>query len=734
MYKAGTVARLKKVVLGILLPGCLSILFPFISNAAGSVNLAWDSSPDAGVAGYNVYYGTGSRSYQNEIPTGTNLTAAVSGLAGGQTYYFAVTAVDASGLESDFSGEVTYSVPQTNSPPTISAIPNQVTSAGQATPALSFTIGDAQTAASSLTLSAVSSVPTLVPNANIVFGGSGQNRTVTVTPAAGQTGKAQITISVSDGTNSASSSFTLTVQQTMGNTPPTISAISPQTGMMNQTTAAIPFTIGDAETPASSLTLSAASSNPTLAPTANIVFGGSGQNRTVTITPATGQSGSAQITISVSDGTNSASSAFTLTIQQSNMPPTISAIGNQIAYVNHSSNPIGFTINDTDTPLANLTLSGASSNTSLVPNASIVFSGTGQNRTVTITPAAGQTGSAQITITVSDGLASAQSTFTLSVQQTTALLKSDLPKSSTYNGLFYEDDAVRLQSAGAFKVTVTSAGTYSGSLQMAAGKYSFNGVFGVVCQATNLVLRKGTNALSISFMLQADASTNQFLGNLSDGVWVAGMHGAMAPFNSKTNPAPYAGNYTIAIPGQTNSPSLGNGYGSVRVDGNGNARLTGMLADGTKISQSALLSQDGLWPVFVPLYSGKGLVMAWISFTNRTTDDLNGAVNWIKLANPSAIFYPDGLVFAGSAIGSAFNPGSALALNVEVSKLQTSSSAPGNITTLKISPTTGTFKGSLLNKLTGQPTSFQGALLQKPNTAYGFILGTGQSTPLMLVP
>jgi hypothetical protein len=454
----------------------------------------------------------------------------------------------------------------------------------------------------------------------------------------------------------------------------------------------------------------------------------------VTITPAAGKSGSAQITISVSDGTSSASSAFTLTIQQTNTPPTISAIANQTAYVDHSSDPIAFTINDTDTPVANLTLSAVSSDTSLVPNANIVFGGTGQNRTVTVTPTAGQTGSAQITITVSDGLASTQSSFTLSVQQATALLKSDLPKSSTYNGLFYEDDAVRLQSAGAFKMTVTSAGVYSGSLQTAGGKYSFKGKFGVVCMATNLVLRKGANPLTISFMLQAGSSTNQFLGNLSDGVWVAGMHGAVAPFNLKTNPAPYAGNYTIAFPGQTGSPALGNSYGSVRVDGNGNVRLAGMLADGTKVSQSALLSRDGLWPVFIPLYSGKGLVMAWISFTNRATDDLNGSVSWIKLANPTAAYYPDGLAFAGSAVGSAFRASSALALNVEVSKLQTSGGAPGNITSLKISASTGTFKGSMLDKLTGQPKSFQGALLQKPNVAYGFIFGAGQSTPLMLAP
>ena len=64
---------------------------------------------------------------------------------------------------------------------------------------IAFTVGDAETAAGSLTVSGSSSNPTLVPNANIVFGGSGANRTVTVTPAANQNGTATITVTVSDG-------------------------------------------------------------------------------------------------------------------------------------------------------------------------------------------------------------------------------------------------------------------------------------------------------------------------------------------------------------------------------------------------------------------------------------------------------------------------------------------------------------------------------------------------------
>lgn len=73
---------------------------------AASLALAWDPSPDAGVASYKVYYGGVSGVYSNSVSAGPATTATVSGLTAGTTYYFAVTAVDAAGLESGFSAEI----------------------------------------------------------------------------------------------------------------------------------------------------------------------------------------------------------------------------------------------------------------------------------------------------------------------------------------------------------------------------------------------------------------------------------------------------------------------------------------------------------------------------------------------------------------------------------------------------------------------------------------------------
>jgi len=81
------------------------VLFQGGANAA-SVTLAWDASD--GAAGYKIYSGTASNSYQWFIDVGNATSYTSSDLTDGYTYYFAATAYDESGLESDYSEEVSY--------------------------------------------------------------------------------------------------------------------------------------------------------------------------------------------------------------------------------------------------------------------------------------------------------------------------------------------------------------------------------------------------------------------------------------------------------------------------------------------------------------------------------------------------------------------------------------------------------------------------------------------------
>ena len=72
-----------------------------------TVTLAWDASVSTNVAGYRVYWGTNSRAYFGVTNSGLMLTQAVV-LPHSGRWFFAATAYDTSGLESDFSSEVSW--------------------------------------------------------------------------------------------------------------------------------------------------------------------------------------------------------------------------------------------------------------------------------------------------------------------------------------------------------------------------------------------------------------------------------------------------------------------------------------------------------------------------------------------------------------------------------------------------------------------------------------------------
>ncbi len=167
-------------------------------------------------------------------PTGATIDATTgefrwtpSEAQGGSTYAVTVLVAD-DGVPSALDSETIFI--QVNDPPTISGIADQSTNEGTATGSIAFTIRDLETAAADLAVTGSSSNTTLVPNANIVFGGSGADRTVTITPRANQVGSATITVTVSDGKAMASTVFKLTVRDTTPPSRPAITNVNSDTG------------------------------------------------------------------------------------------------------------------------------------------------------------------------------------------------------------------------------------------------------------------------------------------------------------------------------------------------------------------------------------------------------------------------------------------------------------------------------------------------------------------------
>jgi autotransporter-associated beta strand protein len=99
-------------------------------------------------------------------------------------------------------------------PPSISAIADQVTAPNTPVGPLAFTIGEMSLSPTNLTVFAQSFDPRLVANSGLVLSGSGSNRTVTVTPAPGRAGDATIRLTVMD-TNGATASTDFNVRVVM---------------------------------------------------------------------------------------------------------------------------------------------------------------------------------------------------------------------------------------------------------------------------------------------------------------------------------------------------------------------------------------------------------------------------------------------------------------------------------------------------------------------------------------
>jgi PKD repeat protein len=94
---------------------CLSIFFFSPRGYTAQVTLVWDPVSHPDLAGYKIYQGNSSLNYDFSTDLGNWTSCTIGDLLEGETYYFAATAYDIYGEESDYSNEVSYS--PFNSPP-----------------------------------------------------------------------------------------------------------------------------------------------------------------------------------------------------------------------------------------------------------------------------------------------------------------------------------------------------------------------------------------------------------------------------------------------------------------------------------------------------------------------------------------------------------------------------------------------------------------------------------------
>jgi hypothetical protein len=322
----------------------------------------------------------------------------------------------------------------------------------------------------------------------------------------------------------------------------------------------------------------------------------------------------------------------------------------------------------------------------------------------------------------------------------------------SYLGRFEDGNEIAVESSGAFKATVTEAGSLSGALRTGGKTYPFSALIDLTGHATKQIKFQRTNLLTIDLNLDLTNGTDQIIGTVASSNWTAQLLAYRPPVYSRTHPAPSAGRYTLDVVGGTDaSRPRGNGVATIVVATSGALTLAGTLADGTKVAQAAPVSKDGWWPFYAPLYGGKGLASSWLMFTNDPAESITGPFNWIKPPVPRSPLYPAGFTNLTSVSGSTYSAQvmtnrlgtnghvcvSVAGQNAGCPPLTARRTASGfGVKSLKLDLSTGLWTGSVTNPANGRLLPIKCVFHQRGGLGYGYALDTNSSSAvqLMLMP
>jgi hypothetical protein len=203
-----------------------------------------------------------------------------------------------------------------------------------------------------------------------------------------------------------------------------------------------------------------------------------------------------------------------------------------------------------------------------------------------------------------------------------------------YSGLFYPTNGIDLTNSGMITITPTSVGAYSGKFYLSNQTVSITGKFDQFGSShLAFTLPKNTNAINLDMTIDLTNGTGLVTGTVSNAFWTANLTAHRDATKLTTNVV--AGKYIMKLPGElgvANQPE-GDGYQTVTVAKTAAVTSSGKLADGTVIQPAGALSQDGVWPLFVSLYSGKGILMGWQS---AITTNLGGSLQWVRASTSAA--------------------------------------------------------------------------------------------------
>jgi len=300
-----------------------------------------------------------------------------------------------------------------------------------------------------LTVTATSDNPGLILDPMVIYTSPDATGSLAYEPMANQSGSAVITVTVMDaggtangGVDTTQQTFTVTV--TAVNDAPTLDPIADPAAILEDAGQQVVnfggiTQGGGGETvpaPQFPLAVTAASDNPGLIPNPKVTYASPGAAGSLAYTPVADQSGTAIITVTVTDsggtangGSDTTQQSFTVAVTAVNDAPTLDPIPDPAPIFENSPEQ---TVNlsgisqggggETDPEQFPLVVTASSSNPVVVPDPTVTYASPDAAGSLSYTPAADHSGSVVITVTLADaggtgngGVDSVQQTFTVEI-------------------------------------------------------------------------------------------------------------------------------------------------------------------------------------------------------------------------------------------------------------------------------------------------------------------------------
>jgi YD repeat-containing protein len=327
------------------------------------------------------------------------------------------------------------------------------------------------------------------------------------------------------------------------------------------------------------------------------------------------------------------------------------------------------------------------------------------------------------------------------------------PVAGSFTGLV-EGSPPALNNSGTFSLTLSASGQFTGKIILGGKSYIIKGTFDENGVAT--VTPEGA-PFTVTLQLDLLNDSKEITGTLNGGGVTATIVAHRTGFGKSTPaPANLVGRFTVLFEPTSSDAGIpqGVGFATLTVNSAGKLRLAGRLADGTRISQGAVLSGDGDWSLFVLLYKKKGFISGEISFQPLAATDFSGDATWLKPATKGPVHaaaFTTGLAVAGSRYVAPpkgqrvldvanSSPNASVRIGertpaavtlTTANKIEVNASEPDKLK-LSIKTKTGIIKGSFLDDK--KTRKLNGVIFQKGNRGAGFFLGDTESGLFELTP